>query len=72
MIIKTINLENYKEVTELIRVSFSQSEHGYGNEAELVDKIRNEEGYIKDLELLLLKMVKIVGHGLLSEVEIVR
>ncbi|GAA3264855.1 hypothetical protein GCM10017706_26860 [Lactococcus lactis subsp. hordniae] len=39
MIIKTINLENYKEVTELIRESFSQSEHGYGNEAELVDKI---------------------------------
>lgn len=28
MIIKTINLENYNEVTELIRESFSQSEHG--------------------------------------------
>lgn len=52
MIIKTINLENYNEVTELIRESFSQSEHGYGNEAELVDKIRNEEGYIKDLEIV--------------------
>lgn len=58
MIIKTINLENYKEVTELIRESFSQSEHGYGNEAELVDKIRNEEGLSKIWKLLLLKMVK--------------
>ena len=71
MIIKTINLENYNEVTELIRESFSQSEHGYGNEAELVDKIRNEEGYIKDLEIVAFEDGKIVGHGLLSEVEIV-
>ena len=71
MIIKTINLENYKEVAELIRESFSQSEHGYGNEAELVDKIRNEEGYIKDLEIVAFEDGKITGHGLLSEVSIV-
>ena len=71
MIIKTINLEDYKEVAELIRESFSQSEHGYGNEAELVDKIRNEEGYIKDLEIVAFKDGKITGHGLLSEVSIV-
>ena len=71
MIIKTINLENYNEVTELIRESFSQSEHGYGNEAELVDKIRNEEGYIKDLEIVAFEDGKITGHGLLSEVSIV-
>ncbi|WP_332374226.1 N-acetyltransferase [Lactococcus cremoris] len=71
MIIKTINLENYKEVAELIRESFSQSEHGYGNEAKLVDKIRNEEGYIKDLEIVAFEDGKITGHGLLSEVSIV-
>ena len=71
MIIKTINLEDYKEVAELIRESFSQSEHGYGNEAELVDKIRNEEGYIKDLEIVAFEDGKITGHGLLSEVSIV-
>ncbi|WP_282674091.1 GNAT family N-acetyltransferase [Lactococcus cremoris] len=71
MIIKTINLEDYKEVAELIRESFSQSEHGYGNEAELVDKIRNEEGYIKDLEIVAFEDGKITGQGLLSEVSIV-
>ena len=71
MIIKTINLENYKEVAELIRESFSQSEHGYGNEAELVDKIRNEEGYIKDLEIVAFEDGKITGHGLVSVVSIV-
>ena len=71
MIIKTINIEDYKEVAELIRESFSQSEHGYGNEAELVDKIRNEEGYIKDLEIVAFEDGKITGHGLLSEVSIV-
>ena len=71
MIIKTINLEDYKEVAELIRESFSQSEHGYGNEAELVDKIRNEEGYIKDLEIVAFEDGKITGHVLLSEVSIV-
>lgn len=71
MIIKTINLEDYKEVAELIRESFIQSEHGYGNEAELVDKIRNEEGYIKDLEIVAFEDGKITGHGLLSEVSIV-
>ena len=46
MIIKTINLEDYKEVAELIRESFSQSEHGYGNEAELVDKIRDRKSVV--------------------------
>ena len=52
-------------------LEFSQSEHGYGNEAELVDKIRNEEGYIKDLEIVAFEDGKITGHGLLSEVSIV-
>lgn len=71
MEIRSIRRKDYKEVEQVIRQSFSSSEHGYGNEAELVEKIRTEHSYVEGLEVVATEGARIIGYGLLSEVEII-
>lgn len=71
MIIRPIKNTDFTEVDKLIRNAFTQSEHGYGNESELVDKIRKDKSYIPELELVALENNTIIGYGLLSQVKIV-
>lgn len=47
---------------------FTDTNHGYTGEAELVEKIRQDPSYHKELELVAEIDEKIVGYGLLSEV----
>ncbi|MEJ6348598.1 N-acetyltransferase [Holzapfeliella sp. He02] len=71
MIIRTIKPQDYKAVDQLIRTVFTQTEFGYGEEAELVDKIRaSKEDYISELEIVATQDNDIIGHGLLSKVNI--
>ncbi len=51
--------------------AFRHSDHGYQNEAELVDKIRQEATYEPDLEVVAEEACQLLGHGLLSQVQIV-
>lgn len=55
MIIRPIKNTDFTEVDKLIRNAFTQSEHGYGNESELIDKIRKDKSYIPELELVALE-----------------
>ncbi|TWW13902.1 N-acetyltransferase [Dellaglioa algida] len=71
MQIRTINNKDYENVDKLIREVFTNTSRGYGNEAELVDKIRRSESYINDLEIVAVENVEIIGHGLLSEVRVI-
>lgn len=71
MEIRSIRRKDYKEVEQVIRQSFSSSEHGYGNEAELVENIRTEHSYVDGLEVVATEGARIIGYGLLSEVEII-
>lgn len=71
MEIRSIGRKDYREVEQLIRQSFSRSEHGYGNEAELVEKIRTDSSYVDGLEVVAAEGAKIIGYGLLSEVKII-
>lgn len=71
MEIRSIGRKDYREVEQLIRQSFSRSEHGYDNEAELVEKIRTDCSYVDGLEVVAAEGEKIIGYGLLSEVEII-
>lgn len=72
MIIQTIQHKDFDKVDKLIRNAFTQSEHGYSNESELVEKIRKDKSYVPELELIALDDSKqIIGYGLLSEVSIV-
>lgn len=65
--IREITVNDYKAVEKLIVEAFSGSEYGYQNEAELVEKIRAEDTYLKELELVEVIEGKMVGHALLSQ-----
>lgn len=71
MEIRSIKKKDYEEVEQVIRQAFCSSEHGYGNEAELVRKIREDRSYVAGLEVVATDDTKIIGYGLLSEVNIV-
>ncbi|MDG4972949.1 N-acetyltransferase [Lactococcus lactis] len=71
MKIRTVEKDDFKEIDELIREAFTKTDHGYGNESELVTKIRKVNGYNSYLEVIALSNNKIIGHGLLSPVKII-
>lgn len=70
--ISTINEGNKLKVDKLIEQAFTNTDRGYGGEVDLTHKIREDIGYIKDLEVVATIDDEIVGHGLLSEVSIIR
>jgi predicted N-acetyltransferase YhbS len=70
MLIKTINKRDFPEVKQLITASFTDSQIGYHEEAELVDKLRQLPSYQPQLEVVAFEQDAIVGHGLLSKVVI--
>lgn len=71
LMIREIQVSDYQAIRQLIKEAFSATDHGYGNEAELVEKIRQSPGYLTRLELVAIKDAELVGHGLLSEVKII-
>lgn len=71
MEIRLATLEDQPKIARLIYEVFTNTEHGYGNEAELVANIRQTSGFDNTLELVATEHEELVGHGLLSEVAIV-
>lgn len=71
LMIRTIRQSDYSNVSNLIRTTFANTVNGYRNEAELVDKIRDDPTYQKRLEVVAENGVHLIGHGLLSEIEVV-
>lgn len=71
MEIRKIERGDYDEISKLIKETFSNTTNGYGNEAELVEKIRESNYYIEELEVVAIEDKSIIGHGLLSEVAII-
>ncbi|MGX4686216.1 GNAT family N-acetyltransferase [Vagococcus sp. JNUCC 83] len=67
MKLRTIQTGDFQYVRELIIQSFEQSEHGYNDEASLVEMIRESPAYNQALEVVASIDKSIVGHGLLSE-----
>lgn len=70
MEIQTARPEDYKKIPTLVKEAFTLSEHGYGNEAELVEKIRQDESYLPELEIVAKENNTLLGYGLLSKVEV--
>lgn len=70
MKIRTIKTEDYAEVKTLIQQAFENAEHSDGDEQFLVERIRKEKLYQKELEVIAVMDSEIVGHGLLSPVSI--
>lgn len=72
MEIRTIFKNDYNVVDSLIREVFKTSPYGYNDEAKLVKRIRNSDSYEPSLEVVATaKDGEIMGHGLMSQVEIV-
>lgn len=70
MDIRMIQDKDLEAVKKLITDAFTQAEHGYSGEAELVEKIRKSKEYVQGLELVAADH-DIHGYGLLSEVYLV-
>ncbi|MFT8401989.1 MAG: N-acetyltransferase [Lentilactobacillus diolivorans] len=70
MIIRTVRKEDYSAVSDLIRIAFSKTSNGYRGESELVDKIRQDPTYRKTFEVVADNHNRIIGYGLLSEIQI--
>ena len=70
MIIRTIKPEDYFEVGNLIKTAFSQTSHGYDGEDELVEEIRKDPLYDPELEMVVERNNAIIGHGLMSRVDV--
>lgn len=66
--LRTIKPSEYPSVEKLIRKAFTNTQEGYGNEAELVANLRKDPTYQDYFEVVALKNDTIVGHGFLSEV----
>lgn len=61
---------DHSAIAHLLKESFSATEHGYDNEAELVEKIRLDPSYQAELELVVVSDSQIYGYGMMSEVQI--
>lgn len=68
MKIKQYDSKMEKEVRKLIISAFTASEHGYNDEAQLTDDLRN--GREKTFEIVAIDDGELAGHALLSEASI--
>lgn len=71
MQLRTIKITDYLEINSLIKEAFENSEYGYNGEAEIVTQLRFTNCYVPELEIIAVENNKIIGHGLLSEVEVI-
>ena len=69
--IRKVLLNEREEVDQVITEAFTTNEHGYGEEAELVEALRQEESYRPELDCLAIEDDRVVGHAFLSEIHIV-
>lgn len=62
--------EDYNNIRALVKTAFSSAEHSYGDEHNLVDRIRKSKEYIPELSLVGVIDKKTVGHIMMSEIHI--
>lgn len=71
--LRGIMQKDFSEVKKMVQQSFAAGEHSDGNEHNLITRLRKENSYDHDLEVVAIDEDKdiIVGHGLLSKILIV-
>ncbi|MFB9769217.1 GNAT family N-acetyltransferase [Lactiplantibacillus modestisalitolerans] len=71
MQIKTIQPADYDAVDQLVHAAFSQTEHGYDGEVELIHALRQDPAYQAYLEVVAFDpLQRPIGVGLLSPITI--
>lgn len=67
MIIRRENEKDYEEIYVLVKQAFESAKQADGNEQDLVNNLRNGNGYIPELSLVAEIGEKIVGHIMFSK-----
>lgn len=70
MILKTIQPSDYPAVDDLVKTAFTQTDHGYDGEVELMHSIRQDPAYQAYLEVVAHNQGRPVGVGLLSPITV--
>ena len=70
MLIREENIKDYKEIRELVKNAFLTAEHSDQNEYKLIDKLRESEGFIKELALVAIIEDTIVAHIMFTQIKI--
>lgn len=70
IIIREENNKDFNEIYEVIRLAFMNAEHTEHNEHNLVNKLRDSEAFVKGLSLVAEDNDKIVGHIMLTKINI--
>ncbi len=70
MLIRQEELKDFKEIKEVVKTAFATAEHSDGNEHNLIDRLRQSDGFIKELALVAIDDNKIVGHILFTKVTV--
>ena len=71
MIIRQEDVNDYKEVYELVKSAFASAEISDGTEQDLVEALRkNKEAYIPDLSLIAEEQGELIGHIMFTKIKI--
>ncbi len=70
MIIRTEEISDYKEIKNMVKLAFEGAEHTDGNEHNLINKLRQSKGFVKELTLVAEENNRIIGHIMFTEVKI--
>ena len=60
--------EDYEKIYNVIKTAFQTAEHCDGNEQDLVNDLRNGDGYIPELSLVALSEGKVVGYIMFTKI----
>ena len=60
--------EDYEKIYNVIKTAFQTAEHCDGNEQDLVNDLRNRDGYIPELSLVALSEGKVVGYIMFTKI----
>lgn len=68
--IRQENMNDYKQVYNVIKIAFEKAEHRDGNEQDLVIKLRESNSFIPELSLVAVCENKIIGYILFTKIKI--
>ncbi len=68
--IRQENMNDYKQVYNVIKIAFEKAEHRDGNEQDLVIKLRESNSFIPELSLVAVYENKIIGYILFTKIKI--
>ncbi len=70
MIIRQEEQKDYSEIAQVVKAAFEKAEHTDGNEFVLVGRLRNSDGFVKELALVAEENNEIIGHIMFTKAKV--